>query len=217
MTYIVALTGGISSGKTTISNGFKKIGINVIDTDIIAKNIIEKNLQVSFSIKRKFGKKILNIDNSINRLLLRQYVFNNHHHRLWLENLLHPKIYQESKHQIKMTQSNWCLWVVPLLVEKKLEKKAHRILLIDTPVKEQIKRTVRRDKISFLEAKKIIALQSSRKTRISLSDDIIFNKKNFKKINLYIYYFNLLYSHLSRIYNKNKTINIKKNFLTKFY
>ncbi|QIQ41799.1 MAG: dephospho-CoA kinase [Buchnera aphidicola (Microlophium carnosum)] len=216
MTYIVALTGGIGSGKTTISNGFKKIGIKIIDTDIIAKNIIEYNIKISFSIKKKFGKKILNIDNSINRSLLRKYIFNDKNHRLWLENLLHPKIYQETKHQIRLAQSNWCLWVVPLLIEKKLEKQAHRILLVDTPVKEQIKRIMKRDKINLLEAKKIIALQATRKERISVSDDIILNKKDIKKINAHIYYFNLFYSFLSKNHNK-RIIEIKKNYLTKFY
>ncbi|QCI17606.1 dephospho-CoA kinase [Buchnera aphidicola (Acyrthosiphon lactucae)] len=217
MTYIVALTGGIGSGKTTVSNEFKKIGINIIDTDTIAKNIIEFNSTISLSIKKKFGKKILNIDNSINRFLLRKYVFNNKNDRLWLENLLYPKIYQETKNQIKITQSNWCLWVVPLLIEKKLEKKAHRILLVDTPVKEQIKRIIKRDNISHVEAKKIISLQTTRKARISISDDIIFNNKNIKNINLYIYYFNIFYSYLSEKYHKKKIIDIKKNYLTKFY
>jgi len=216
MTYIVALTGGIGSGKTTISDGFKKIGINIIDTDVIAKNIIKYNFEISFSIKKKFGKKILNTDNSINRFLLRKYIFNSQQDRLWLENLLYPKIFQETEYRIKITKSNWCLWVVPLLIEKKLEKKAHRILLVDTPVKEQIKRIVKRDKISVQEAKKIIKLQTTRKKRISVSDDIILNNKNIKIINMYIYYFNLFYSHLSNKHKK-KIIDIKKNYLTKFY
>ncbi|QCI25421.1 dephospho-CoA kinase [Buchnera aphidicola (Sitobion avenae)] len=217
MTYIVALTGGIGSGKTTVSNCFKKIGVNIIDTDIIARNIIEHDKYISSSIKKKFGKKILNLDHSINRFLLRKYIFNEKNYRVWLENLLHPKIYQETKRQIKLVESNWCLWVVPLLIEKKLEKKAHRVLLVDIPVKEQIKRIVKRDNITFLEAKKIISLQATRNKRISMSDDIIFNKKNMKKMNLYISYFNLLYSYLSKEYYKNKTINIKKNYLTTFY
>jgi len=216
MTYIVALTGGIGSGKTTISNGFKKIGIDIIDTDIIAKNIIKYNFEISFYIKKKFGKKILNVDNSINRFLLRKCIFNNKQDRLWLENLLYPKIFQETEYRIKTTESNWCLWVVPLLIEKKLEKKAHRILLVDTPVKEQIKRIIKRDKISVQETKKIIKLQTTRKQRISVSDDIIFNNKNINKINMYIYYFNLFYSYLSNRHKK-KIIDIKKNYLTKFY
>ncbi|AEO08561.1 dephospho-CoA kinase [Buchnera aphidicola str. Ak (Acyrthosiphon kondoi)] len=217
MTYIVALTGGIGSGKTTLSNEFKKIGIDIIDTDIIAKKIIKFDLQILFSIQEKFGKKILNIDNSINRMLLRKYIFNNKNDRLWLENLLYPKIYKETKYQIKNAESNWCLWVVPLLIEKKLEKQAHRILLVDTSVKEQIRRIIKRDKISFLEAKKIIALQTTRKKRISISDDIIVNRKDMKKIHLYIHYFNLFYSYLSNKYHKKKTTDTKKNYLTKFY
>ncbi|CAL4326267.1 dephospho-CoA kinase [Buchnera aphidicola] len=217
MTYIVALTGGIGSGKTTISNSFREIGINIIDTDIIAKNIVEYNSQISDIIKKKFGKKILNINNSINRFLLRKHIFNNQNNRLWLENLLYPNILQESKRQIKLTKSSWCLWVVPLLIEKKLEKKVHRILLIDLPIKHQIQRIIKRDKISIQDAKKIISQQATRRERISASDDIIFNKKKIEKINQYIYYLNYFYSYLAhKHYQKNK-IDIKKNHLTKFY
>ncbi|QCI22080.1 dephospho-CoA kinase [Buchnera aphidicola] len=211
MTYIVALTGGIGSGKTIVSNSFKKIGINIIDTDIIAKNIIEYNYNVSDAIKKKFGKKILNSNKSINRSILKEYIFNNKNYRLWLENLLHPKIYKESQNQIKLVKSNWCLWVVPLLIEKNLEKKSNRILLVDTPIKTQIKRIIKRDNISLQTAKKIIALQASRKKRISISDDII-NNNDISKINRHVHCLNIFYSYLSK-----KTKIYKKNYLTKFY
>lgn len=208
MTYIVALTGGIGSGKTTISNGFKKIGIHVVDSDIIAKKILKKNFKILDAIKTKFGKKIFNSDQSINRILLRQYIFNNSNYRLWLEKLLHPKIYKETKKQIKMTKSKWCLWVVPLLIERKLEKKAHRILLVDTSVRNQMIRTIKRDKISFKEAKKIISLQATRKERIRLSDDIILNNKGTEKMEIYIYYLHLFYSYLAERYHQR--IKLKK-------
>lgn len=217
MTYIVALTGGIGSGKTTVSNIFKKMGANIIDTDVIAKKIIESNIEVSKAIKKKFGNKILNQKKSIDRILLRKNIFNNQKDRLWLENLLHPKIYKESKNQIKNIKSSWCLWVVPLLVECNLEKIANRILLIDTSVKTQIKRIIKRDNISSKEAKKIIILQSSRKKRISISDDIIFNKNNKTKIYWYVNFLYFFYSYLSKKHNQKKQKNIKKNYLTKFF
>lgn len=199
MTYIVALTGGICSGKTTVSDSFKKIGINVIDTDIIARKIVEKNQEVSNAIKKKFGKKIINTDHSINRLLLRKYIFDNKNNKLWLENILHPLILKESKRKIKLEKSIWCLWVVPLLIEKKLEQIANRILLIDVSVKIQIRRIVQRDKISIFEAKKIVLSQATRKKRISIADDIIFNKnKNVQKLSLYINYLNNFYIYLSK-------------------
>ncbi|AEO08011.1 dephospho-CoA kinase [Buchnera aphidicola] len=215
MTYIVALTGGIGSGKTTISNHFKKLGIDVIDADVIAKNIIEDDIKISYCIKKKIGKKILNKDNSINKSLLRKQILNSKNDRLWLENLLHPKIFKETQNQIRQTQSCWCLWVIPLLIEKKLEHKANRILLVDAPVKEQIKRIIKRDNINILEAKKIISIQTTRNKRIAISDDIIFNKKNNKNIYLYVNYLNLFYTYLSK--KNKKKINIKKNYLTKFY
>lgn len=212
MTYIVALTGGIGSGKTTLSESFKKIGVNIIDTDIISKNLVKYNIQISNSIKKKFGKKILNSDNSINRITLRKHIFNNKNDRIWIENLLHPKIIQITQEKIKLLKSNWCLWIVPLLFEKKLDKKANRILLIDVPIRTQIQRVLHRDKISFQEAKKIILLQTSRNKRISMSDDIIWNKKNIKKLNLYACYLNIFYTYLSKQSN-----NFKNNYLTKFY
>ncbi|QCI15893.1 dephospho-CoA kinase [Buchnera aphidicola] len=217
MTYIVALTGGIGSGKTTVSNRFEKIGINIIDSDVITKKIIKYDVQIFYSITKKFGKKILNLDQSINRLLLREYIFSNKNYRIWLENLLHPKVYQETKNQIKLIKSSWCIWVTPLLIEKKLEKRANRILLIDTSVKNQIKRIVTRDTISIQDAKKIISLQATRKQRISLSDDIISNVKEIKKINIYVCYFNKFYSYLAKNFKNEKNKNIKKNYLTKFY
>ncbi|QCI18193.1 dephospho-CoA kinase [Buchnera aphidicola (Aphis nasturtii)] len=217
MTYIVALTGGIGSGKTTISNSFKKIGVNVIDTDIIGKKIVEKNIEIFNSIKKKFGNSILNSNHSINRKLLRKYVFNDKQIKLWLENMLIPEIYKESKKQIKLVNAIWCLWVVPLLIEKKLNTIADRILLVDTPEKIQIQRIIIRDKISRYQAKKIIYQQTRRNKRILISDDIIFNKnKNIKILDTYVYYLNNFYTYLFSKYKFKKKI-FKKNYLTKLY
>ncbi len=218
MTYIVALTGGIGSGKTTISNSFKKLGVNIIDTDIIGKKIIEKNVKIFNAIKKKFGNNILNSNQLINRKLLRKYVFNEKKNKLWLENILIPEIYKESKRQIKLVNSTWCLWVVPLLIEKKLDNIAHRILIVDTPVKTQIKRIMIRDEINQYQAKNIITQQTSRNKRILIADDIILNK-NTKKLDTYVYYLNCFYTYLFNKYKlKNyKTPIFKKNYLTKLY
>ncbi|WP_348769539.1 dephospho-CoA kinase [Buchnera aphidicola] len=221
MTYIVALTGGIGSGKTTISNSFKKIGINIIDTDIISKQIIEKNIEVFNAIKKKFGNSILNSNQSINRKLLRKYIFHDKKTKLWLEDILIPKIYQESKKQIKLVNSIWCLWVVPLLVEKKLDKIAHRILLVDTSLKIQIKRLIKRDKINLCEAKNMIYQQTSRNKRIVISDDVILNhNKNIETLDIYTYYLNCFYTYLFNTYHLKKQTKkqiFKKNYLTKLY
>lgn len=221
MTYIVALTGGIGSGKTTISNSFKKIGINVIDTDIIGKKLIEKNIKIFNSIKKKFGHSILNSNQSINRRLLKTYIFNDKQKKIWLEDRLIPEIYKESKRQIKLVSSIWCLWVVPLLIEKKLDKIAHRILVVDTPIKTQIKRIIIRDKINQYQAKNMIAQQTSRNKRILISDDIIFNNnKTIKKLDAYVHYLNYFYTYLfnqNELKKKNKIQIFKKNYLTKLY
>lgn len=220
MTYIVALTGGIGSGKTTVSNSFKKIGVNIIDTDVITKQIIETNKKIFHSIKKKFGNSILNSNQSINRKLLRTCIFHDKQKKIWLEDILIPEIYKESKKQIKLVNAIWCIWVVPLLIEKKFSKIAHRILVVDTPINTQIQRIIIRDQINLYQARNIIRQQASRNKRILISDDIIFNpNKNIQKLDKNVHYLYYFYTYLFNTYKrkKNKKKIFKKNYFTKLY
>ncbi|CAL4320793.1 Dephospho-CoA kinase [Buchnera aphidicola (Eriosoma grossulariae)] len=208
MTYVVALTGGIGSGKSTISNAFKNLGIDVIDSDLIGKNIIKSNKTIIEAIIKKFGSNILQKNGCIDRLTLRKKIFNYVDNRVWLEKILHPYIHIETKKQINASKSIWCLWVTPLLIEKKLYKSVDRILVVDVPIKVQIERTIKRDNIKKRLVKKILKCQTTRKKRLSLANDIINNNINQMEINLYINYLNLSYKILAnkKIKKKHKKL-----------
>lgn len=183
---IVALTGGIGSGKTTVSNIFKEKNIPIIDTDVIAKNIVEPNKLAYNKILTKFGEEILNKDKTINRPLLRKQIFNNAEKRSQLEEILHPLIWQEVKLQINSITTDYCIVVVPLLLENKSQIKEvefDRILVVDVAEETQLTRSQQRDNSEASEIKKIMKNQVSRQVRIDAADDIILNEGNISLLN----------------------------------
>ena len=131
MRYIVALTGGIGSGKSTVANAFADLGINVIDADIIARQVVEPGAPALHAIADHFGANMIAADGTLQRRALRERIFANPEEKNWLNALLHPLIQQETQHQIQQATSPYVLWVVPLLVENSLYKKANRVLVVD--------------------------------------------------------------------------------------
>ncbi|MBI0832563.1 dephospho-CoA kinase, partial [Escherichia coli] len=120
MRYIVALTGGIGSGKSTVANAFADLGINVIDADIIARQVVEPGAPALHAIADHFGANMIAADGTLQRRALRERIFANPEEKNWLNALLHPLIQQETQHQIQQATSPYVLWVVPLLVENSL-------------------------------------------------------------------------------------------------
>lgn len=183
---IIALTGGIGSGKTTVSEIFKSKNIPIIDTDVIARQIVEQDKPAYIEILKIFGKEILNKDNSINRQALRKLIFSSTEKRLQLESILHPEIWQEVKSQLSSLTSPYCIIVVPLLFEnltKITAVKFDRILVIDTEEDMQIKRSQKRDDSDIEVIKNIMKSQVSRQTRTDTADDIILNTENLDSLN----------------------------------
>ncbi|MWP49577.1 MULTISPECIES: dephospho-CoA kinase [unclassified Gilliamella] len=182
MSYIVALSGGIASGKSTITNLFDKLGVPIIDADIIARQVVQVGSDAFNQIVKHFSQEILLANGELDRSQLREIIFNNDHERLWLNHLLHPIIQQETQKQIAMQSSLYVIWVVPLLVENNLHTLADRVLIIDTPVSLQLERLVKRDNISESLAKKMIQSQVSLQKRLSYADDIIVNDGNLASL-----------------------------------
>ena len=118
----------------------------------------------------------------LDRSQLREIIFNNDHERLWLNDLLHPIIQQETQKQIAMQSTTYLIWVVPLLIENNLHTWADRVLIIDVPFSLQLARLVKRDNINELLAKKMIMSQVSLKKRLSYADDIIVNDGNLSSL-----------------------------------
>ena len=170
MRYIVALTGGIGSGKSTVANAFANLGINVIDADIIARQVVEPGAPALHAIADHFGA-----DGTLQRRALRERIFANPEEKNWLNALLHPLIQQETQHQIQQATSSYVLWVVPLLVENSLYKKANRVLVVDVSPETQLKRTMQRDDVTREHVEQILAAQATREARLAVADDVIDN------------------------------------------
>lgn len=173
--FVVGLTGGIGSGKTTIANLFAQYGIDIIDADVIARKVVEPQSDALKQISHYFGDDILDNNGALNRAKLREFVFQNTAAKTWLNNLLHPIIRSEMINAIKQAQSDYCLLVVPLLVENELTYLVNRVLVVDVPTEVQISRTCARDESSKEIVQGIITSQATREQRISVADDIIDN------------------------------------------
>ncbi|CAI8880370.1 dephospho-CoA kinase [Kosakonia quasisacchari] len=175
MGFTVALTGGIGSGKSTVANAFAALGVNVVDADIIARQVVEPGTEALHAIVEHFGADILLKNGSLNRRLLREHIFASPADKAWLNGLLHPLIQKLTQRQIAQATSPYVLWVVPLLVENQLNDRADRVLVIDVSVETQISRTMQRDGVSREHAEKILAAQASREARLAIADDVIDN------------------------------------------
>lgn len=175
MTYIVALTGGIGSGKSTVANAFARLGVVVIDADIIARQVVEPMTPALAAIRERYGAEILLSDGSLNRAALRRRIFSHPDEKRWLNALLHPLIRAETQRQFAQARSPYLLWVIPLLVENRLQQSADRILVIDVDRETQLARTVARDGVSRQQAENILAAQVTREQRLAWADDIIDN------------------------------------------
>ncbi|MFM4813549.1 dephospho-CoA kinase [Aeromonas dhakensis] len=174
--YVVAITGGIGSGKTTVANQFAELGIEVVDADIIAREVVEPGTPALAAIAAHFGADVIAPDGRLDRRQLRERVFTDPQAKGWLNALLHPLIRSEMQRQCAAARSPYCLLVVPLLVENRLTALANRVLVIDVDEATQIERTCRRDGVSREQAEAILAAQASRTERLAAADDVLDNQ-----------------------------------------
>ncbi|WP_017409437.1 dephospho-CoA kinase [Aeromonas hydrophila] len=174
--YVVAITGGIGSGKTTVANQFAELGIEVVDADVIAREVVEPGTPALATIAAHFGSEVITPDGQLDRRRLRERVFTDPQAKDWLNALLHPLIRTEMQRQCAAARSPYCLLVVPLLVENRLTALANRVLVIDVDEATQIERTCRRDGVSREQAQAILAAQASRADRLAAADDVLDNQ-----------------------------------------
>lgn len=174
--FIVGLTGGIGSGKTTVSDMFAELSIDIIDADIVAREVVEPGSDALTEIKQYFGADYINNQGALDRTKLRTRIFSHPDDKRWLNNLLHPIIRQEMTKQLASAKSKYCILVAPLLLENGLNKLVNQILVVDINQDTQVTRTLARDPSSATEIKKIIASQMPRQEKLKLADDIICNE-----------------------------------------
>lgn len=176
MSIVIGLTGGIGSGKTTVANLFAdNYGIDIIDADIVAREVVEPNTLGLNAIIEKLGADILLEDGTLNRAKLREAIFSQPELKQWLNELLHPLIREKMLHDINLSKSPYCLLVVPLMVENNLQTLTNRLLVVDVDEQTQIERTQQRDNVSVEQIKNILASQATRQQRLDAADDVITN------------------------------------------
>ncbi|OBU12584.1 dephospho-CoA kinase [Photobacterium aquimaris] len=175
MAVVIGLTGGIGSGKTTVANLFGEYGIDLIDADIIAREVVALGSVGLARIVEKFGASILLADGNLDRSQLRAAIFSDPQLKNWLNQLLHPLIRAKMLADIDRATSPYCLLIVPLMVENNLQTLTDRLLVVDVDQQTQIMRTQQRDNVSLEQIKNILSAQATRQQRLDAADDIICN------------------------------------------
>lgn len=196
----IGLTGGIGSGKTTVSDLFSKLGIPIIDTDIIAHELVNNKIILK-EIITSFGNKIINIDGSLDRKALSKLVFNNPENKQKIEDILHPEIrstVNEKIHQLDLSDQPpaYVIIVVPLLIETNFDRIIDRTLVIMSDENIRIERIKSRDDRNMSEIHAILAAQATDQQRIDKADDIIENNSNIKQLDLQV----------QKLHNKYRTL-----------
>ncbi|MDP7403449.1 MAG: dephospho-CoA kinase [Gammaproteobacteria bacterium] len=173
--FVVGLTGGIGSGKSTVAGMFAALEIDLIDADVAAREVVAPGTTALAEIVEHFGPDILMADGSLDRRGLRRIIFHQKQEKHWLETLLHPLIRRWLTQQISDRRSAYCLLISPLLLETGQAEMVDRILVVDVSVETQIARTLARDGGEESTVRAIIAAQIERNQRLEHGDDIIDN------------------------------------------
>jgi dephospho-CoA kinase len=171
----VGLTGGIASGKSTVANMFAGLGAVVIDTDVIAREVVAPGQPALDEIAQTFGESVLTAAGGLDRVAMRQLVFSDDDARKRLEAIVHPRIQEETRRQSAQAGGIYQIIAIPLLVESTLKSFVDRILVVDCDEETQIRRLLVRDAESEAQARRMLAAQTSRSERLAIADDVISN------------------------------------------
>ena len=196
--FIVGLTGGIASGKSTASSYFETLGIPVIDADTIARQLVQPGQPALQQIIRHFGESILDNTGELDRTALRAIVFSDAAARQDLEAILHPLIRAEMQRRIGTLAGPYCILAIPLLIETGQTDMVDRILLIDTDETLQYQRLRQRDKLDDHTISAIIHAQASRQQRLLAADDVALNTGTIAELQAQLQGFHQHYLQLSR-------------------
>jgi len=194
------MTGGIGSGKTTVANGFKTLGVPVIDADQLARELVEPGQAALDEIIAVFGKDCISRDGQLNRAYIRQEIYSDAGLKCRLEAILHPKIRQRIRTLLADIHEPYCIVVIPLLLETQQTDLVDRILVVDTPEKEQLARVAARDSLSHNTIMAIMQTQADRGTRLQAADDIIVNNSDLASLTERILELHTQYMDISHDY-----------------
>lgn len=172
---IIGLTGGIGSGKSTVTQHFESLGVPVIDADSITRELVKPGQEALKEIEAHFGPDIIQVDGQLNRACLRALVFADPDERKTLEGILHPRARERVQQLIAELKAPYCILCVPLLIESGWVDMVQRVLVIDLPRELQVQRTIDRDGVPEDQVETIINTQIDRERRLAAADDVLVN------------------------------------------
>lgn len=176
MSYVVGLTGGIGSGKSAVARAFQALGVEVADADAAAHAVTARDAPGHAAVVAAFGDAVLRADGELDRATLRRRVFDDAFARARLESILHPLIAARLQDEVAAFRGPYGLLVVPLLLERgNVRSMAQRVLVVDCPEDEQVRRVVARSGMAPSEVRAIMSVQLSRQARLAHADDIVDN------------------------------------------
>jgi len=194
--YTIGLTGGIASGKSAVSSVFEKLGCQVIDADIVAREVVEPNTEGLKALIKTFGEEILRSDLSLDRLKLRKLIFKSSENLKNINSILHPIINYTIKKQIQNVSESYVIVAIPLLCESSNYDWLNRVLVVDVKMETQLMRLLRRDGINEELALKMIDSQCTAVARLKIANDVINNEYDLKTLVKKVEVLNRLYKTL---------------------
>jgi dephospho-CoA kinase len=192
----VGLTGGVATGKSTVTQLFRQLNITVIDADELARPLLNINSPIYNQLLSRTGEAYLLPNGEFDRKALRELIFTDSESKLFLEQLMHPVIRQLLLEAAEEAESNYCILSVPLLIESKMQDLVDRIAVIDISPSLQLARLMARDHISENLALDMISQQATREARLRYADDIIDNSQSEQYLLAQV---NALHTHYSQL------------------
>ncbi len=171
----IGLTGGIASGKSTVADLFAEHDVLIIDTDVIARQLVQPGQPALDEIRSAFGEEVFDTQEGLDRAAMRKIVFSDTSRRQQLESILHPRIRDEAIARSNAADGSYQIIVVPLLVGSSMQQFMDRILVVDCHEDTQLRRLLARDAENEDRARRILAAQASRQDRLAIADDVISN------------------------------------------
>lgn len=172
---VIAVTGGIASGKSAVCEAFSALGRQVDDADQVARELVAPGESALAQIVQRFGPEMLDASGALDRGRLRAQVFASPEDRLALEGILHPRIRDTLRRRAAQAPGPYSLVAVPLLLESGGWDWVDRVLLVDVPESVQLDRVIRRDRVDMEQAQAVLAAQAPRRARWAIADDVIIN------------------------------------------
>ena len=195
----IGLTGGIASGKSTVTERFAELGVPVIDADVASRSVVEPGKPGLGQVARRFGAGVLDADGRLDRRALRNLIFKDSSLRQALDAILHPLIRAEMEHEAAAAKGPYVVMAIPLLVEGgSSDKRVDRVLVVDAKETLQIQRLQARDGSSAEQARAILASQASRAARLAAADDVLSNSGTVAELRQAVDRLHEQYLHLAQ-------------------